>query len=48
LWWMHRNPSPQRGRVFYCKGNPAVLRRSLSLARENPKRIYEIGIIHKE
>ena len=31
-----------------CKGNLAVLRKSLRLARENPKRIYERGIIHKE
>jgi len=26
-------------RVFYCKGNLAVLRKSLRLAREDPKRI---------
>ena len=31
-----------------CKGNLAVSRQSLRLARENPKRIYERGIIHRE
>jgi invasion protein IalB len=30
-----------------CKGNLAVLRQSLRLARENPKRIYKRNIIHE-
>ena len=31
-------------RVFYCKGNLAVLRKSLKLARDDPKRIYKNNI----
>jgi hypothetical protein len=34
--------------VPFCKGNLAVLRQSLRVARENTKRIYEEDIIHKK
>ena len=33
------NFQSSKERVFYCKGNLAVSRQSLRLARENPKRI---------
>jgi hypothetical protein len=33
------NSQPSGERVFYCKGNLAVLRKSLSLARGDPKNI---------
>ena len=35
------NSEPSGERVFYCKGNLAVLRKSLKLARDDPKRIYK-------
>jgi len=42
-----RNFQSSKERVFYCKGNLAVSRQSLRLARENPKRIYKRNIIHE-
>ena len=42
------NFQSSKERVFYCKGNLAVSRQSLRLARGNPKRIHEEGIIHKK
>jgi hypothetical protein len=41
------NFQSSKERVFYCKGNLAVSRQSLRLARENPKRIYKRNIIHE-